>query len=158
MLNSHPMDSPDTSTAPSLPRRLTAILYDALLVLAMVAVVNATALGVLVKLTSGEQQVLAPHLVQLLTLFSIIGFFMVFWLKSGQTLGMQAWRIQLQTTKGARPRVHQCLLRCCIAVPALFFGGLGYWWSAFDPLGRRWHDWSSGTRIVVLPKQQNTKH
>jgi len=71
---------------------------------------------------------------------------------------MQAWRIQLQTTEGARPRAHQCLLRCCIAVPALLFGGLGYWWSAFDPLGRRWHDWASGTRIVVLPKQQNTKH
>jgi hypothetical protein len=49
--------------SPSLPRRLTAMLYDSLLLVALVAVVNALALGVVVWVTAGKQQVLNAHLV-----------------------------------------------------------------------------------------------
>ena len=60
------------------------MLYDALLVVALIAVVNALALGIVVRVTAGEQQVLNSHLVQLLTALSIVGFFSVFWLNGGQ--------------------------------------------------------------------------
>ena len=61
------MTEADRSHSPSLLRRLTAMLYDALLVLALVAAVNGLALGALVKVTAGEQQVLNAHLAQFLT-------------------------------------------------------------------------------------------
>ena len=70
------MTEPNRSHSPSLLRRLTAILYDALLVLALVAVVNGLALGAVVTATDGEQQVLNAHLAQLLTTLSIVLFFL----------------------------------------------------------------------------------
>lgn len=140
--------------SPSLPRRLTAILYDVLLVVALVAVVNGLALGALVQLTDGKQQVLTENLVQLLTLLSVFGFYSIFWLKSGQTLGMQAWRIKLVDFHGGRPTAGKALLRClgaCLSAACL---GLGYLWCLVDRNNRYWHDYLSGTELILLPKEE----
>ena len=140
--------------SPSLPRRLTAILYDVLLVVALVAVVNGLALGALVQLTDGKQQVLNENLVQLLTLLSVFGFYSIFWLKSGQTLGMQAWRIKLVDFQGGRPTAGKALLRClgaCLSAACL---GLGYLWCLVDRNNRYWHDYLSGTELILLPKEE----
>ena len=84
----------------------------------------------------------------------IILFFTLFWRKSGQTLGMQAWRIKLETVEGEAPSIMQCVTRCAVAVLSLGACGLGYWWSFFDSKGRRWHDIASKTRLVLVPKPQ----
>lgn len=140
--------------SPSLPRRLTAILYDVLLVVALVAVVNGLALGALVQLTNGKQQVLNENLVQLLTLLSVFGFYSIFWLKSGQTLGMQAWRIKLVDFHRGRPTAGKALLRClgaCLSAACL---GLGYLWCLVDRNNRYWHDYLSGTELILLAKDE----
>jgi uncharacterized RDD family membrane protein YckC len=146
MTATHPPNSP------SLLRRLAAMLYDALLVVALVAVVNAIALAVLVRVTSGEQQVLNAHLVQLLTTLSIVGFFSLFWIKSGQTLGMQAWRIKLVDFQGNPPSLGKAILRCCSAVLSAACLGLGYLWCLVDRHHRYWHDYLSRTEFILLPK------
>lgn len=137
---------------PSLLRRLAAMFYDTFLVIALVSVVNAFALGVVVWSTGDRQEVLAPWLVQILTTLSIVGFFTVFWLKNGQTLGMQAWRIKLVDFNGNPPTAGKAILRCLGA--ALSFGclGLGYLWCLIDRNQRCWHDYISQTELVVLPK------
>ncbi|MDG1942936.1 MAG: RDD family protein [Halioglobus sp.] len=140
--------------SPSLPRRLAAMLYDVLLVVALVAVVNGLALGALVQLTNGKQQVLNANLVQLLTLLSVFGFYSIFWLKSGQTLGMQAWRIKLVDFHGGRPKAGKALLRClgaCLSAACL---GLGYLWCIVDRNNRYWHDYLSGTELILLAKEE----
>jgi uncharacterized RDD family membrane protein YckC len=133
------------------------MVYDTFLVVALVAVVNATALAVLVRATSGEQEVLNAHLVQLLTVLSIIGFFSLFWLKSGQTLGMQAWRIQLVDFRGGPPSIGKAILRCCGAFLSAACLGLGYLWCLVDRNQRYWHDYLSRTELVLLPKESRTK-
>lgn len=143
--------------APSLLRRLTAILYDGLLVVALVAMVNALALAVLVRVTGGEQQVLSAPTVQVLTAFSIIGFFCTFWLKSGQTLGMQAWRIKLVSFQGAPPTAGQAITRCLGALLSCACLGLGYFWCLFDRNKRYWHDYLSRTELILLPKTITAK-
>jgi uncharacterized RDD family membrane protein YckC len=128
------------------------MLYDALLVVAVVAVVNAIALGIVVWVTAGEQQVIDAHLVQLLTALSIVCFFSIFWLNGGQTLGMQAWRIKLVDFQGGPPSAGKALLRClgaCLSVACL---GLGYLWCLIDHNGRYWHDYLSHTELILLPK------
>ena len=57
------MTETENTKPPSLLRRLTAILYDSLLVLALVAVVNALALGIVVKASGDDKQLLGAHLV-----------------------------------------------------------------------------------------------
>lgn len=151
-------DNPPTSfPSPSLPRRLAAMLYDGFLVVALVAVVNTVGLGVMVQVTSGEQEILPPYLVQLLTVSSIVGFFCLFWLKNGQTLGMQAWRIKLVDFQGGPPSFGKTLLRCGGALLSAACLGLGYLWCLFDRNNRYWHDYMSRTELILLPKSSRGK-
>ncbi len=142
--------------SPSLLRRLTAMLYDTLLLVALVAAVNALALGVMVRITAGEQQVLNAHLVQFLTALSVVGFFSVFWLNGGQTLGMQAWRIKLVDFQGGPPSAGMAVLRCLGAFLSAACLGLGYLWCLVDRNHRYWHDYLSGTELVLLPKAEKS--
>lgn len=152
------MQEQANNPAPSLLRRLTAMLYDSLLVIALIAVTNAVALGILVKVTGDSQELLGANLVRLLTLLSVFAFYCVFWLKSGQTLGMQAWRIKLVASDGGKLGLRHALLRCCAAIPSLAFLGLGYLWCLVDRKKRYWHDHLSGTELILLPKQDKTKN
>jgi len=147
------MIAAETNLSPSLPRRLTAMLYDALLVVAVIAVVNALALGIVVRVTAGEQQVLPAQLVQLLTALSIVGFFSVFWLNGGQTLGMQAWRIKLVDFQGRPPTAGKVLLRCLGAFLSAACLELGYLWCLIYHNSRYWHDYLSRTQLILLPKR-----
>ena len=143
----------DQFDSPSLLRRLTAMLYDALLVLALVAAVNGLALGAVVQATGGEQQVLNAHLAQILTTLSVLLFFTLFWVKNGQTLGMQTWRVKLVDFQGGRPTVSKSILRCLGAFLSAACLGLGYLWCLVDRNHRYWHDYISGTELILLPNR-----
>lgn len=139
--------------APSLLRHLTSMLYDGLLVLALIFVANAIALGVVVKLTDGQQEVLGPTLGQALFAVCLVGFFSAFWLKNGQTLGMQAWRLKLVRIDGGTPKLWQAVVRCLGAAISVGCLGLGYLWRLVDRNQRYWHDYLSGTELELLPKR-----
>jgi uncharacterized RDD family membrane protein YckC len=148
----------EQKSSPSLLRRLVAMLYDTFLVVALIGVINGLALGVVAQLTQGNQQALSPPLVQALTTLSVVGFFCIFWIKSGQTLGMQAWRIQLVDFRGNPPTPSKALARClgaCLSAACL---GLGYLWCLVDRNKRYWHDYISRTELILLPKpdKENT--
>ncbi len=134
------------------------MLYDGFLVVALVAVVNALALGVVVRMTAGETQVLDARLVQCLAALSTVGFFIIFWLNGGQTLGMQAWRIKLVDLQGHPLTAGKALLRCCGALVSAACLGLGYWWCLVDRNKRYWHDYLSGTELILLPQQDKESH
>ena len=97
---------------------------------------------------------LHPQVVQLIALSSVIAFFSWFWLRGGQTLGMQAWRIKLVGIDGQPPGIRQAMLRCLGAVVSAACFGLGYWWCIFDSRGRYWHDHLSGTDLVLVKKRE----
>jgi len=142
--------------SPSLIRRLVAILYDLLLVIALVGIVNGIALAIYVKALGSPEHVLPTAIAQLLSVASVFGFFAVFWLKSGQTLGMQAWRIKLVAFDGTKPTLTQALLRClgaCVSIACL---GIGYLWCLVDKQNRYWHDYLSSTELELLPKDSRT--
>ena len=143
---------------PALPRRLIAIVYDTLLVLPLIMLSVAIALGLygaLLKLTGGPPDTLSlnPYLVRALGFLTCVGFFSAFWLKSGQTLGMQAWRIKLvRSSDGETATAGQALLRCAGAALSVACLGLGYLWCLVDRNRRSWHDYLSGTELILLPK------
>ena len=65
-----------------------------------------------------------------------IRFFSAFWTKSGQTLGMRAWRVKLEPLPGKRLTVARCALRCLGALLSAACLGLGYLWCLVDRRGR----------------------
>ena len=150
-------DTTDQLPSPSLLRHLVSMVYDGLLVIALIFVVNGIALGATVQLSGGEQEVLNPHLGQALFVLCLVGFYSAFWLKSGQTLGMQAWRIKLVAIDGGKPTPGQALLRCAGAALSAACLGLGYLWKLVDRNNRYWHDYLSGTELVLLPKSSRDK-
>ena len=144
--------------------RLMAMLYDAMLLFALLCM--ATLLAVLVtgkldpnipeassKVMHEADPLLAGLGFQLYLVAVVIGFYCLFWRKNGQTLGMQAWRIQVQTQHGDKPGWLRCIARCLAAVISIAPGFLGYFWIWVDKENCSWHDRLTGTRVMRLPKK-----
>ncbi len=88
---------------------------------------------------------------------SLLAFYTFFWRRSGQTLGMQAWRIRLIRADGRPLDVKTCLGRAVLGVLALFLLGIGYLWIPFNKRRLALHDLATGTRVVQLPKPQKSR-
>lgn len=141
-------------------RRFAAIAYDALLLLAISISYGAiaTLANVLLQGQPPEGQKVEwgnwGLLVFVGWVLTLVLFFCYFWHKSGQTLGMRAWRMKLVGEGLASPGIKQCLVRCLIAPFSLACLGLGYLWLWFDPQKLTLHDRLSNTRVIVLPKEK----
>ncbi len=134
----------------SLPRRLAAIFYDALLLLAILFVASALWLVP----TGGEAKGGFNPLLTLFLLLISFGFFAWFWSHGGQTLGMRAWRIRLKNRNPGPFSLWQLMLRFIFSIISWLPFGLGFLWSLFDREQLTWHDRYSMTELVVLPKGQ----
>ena len=128
--------------------RLIAMFYDSLLLLSVLLI--ATALALLV--TRGTLQYHNPFFRTFLFL-TCFAFYAWFWLHGGQTLGMRAWRLQLQRLDGGAVTIWQALLRFMVAIPSLALGGLGLLWMLIDRDRLAVHDRISESMIVRLPKK-----
>lgn len=78
------------------------------------------------------------------------GYFMVSWVRVGQTIGMRAWKVKLVDDAGARIGWRVAALRFVLALVSLAMIGCGFWYALFDPEKRTWHDRMCGTRMVRL--------
>jgi uncharacterized RDD family membrane protein YckC len=135
-------------------RRLGALFYDTLLLLALFMVVTALVL----PLTRGEaitpQSAGAYEWLYRAALAAVaVLFFGYSWTRSGQTVGMAAWRLKLVRRDGTLVGWADVLRRLAAAVLALLPCGAGYLWILVDRERLAWHDRLSGTRVVVLPKR-----
>lgn len=143
---------------PSLGRRLLAIVYDSLIVLAIVLLTALAVELVSVALswsTSPSDGLQAPKYGSwyLALIYWVVGlYFGYFWRQSGQTVGMKAWRLRLQASGGFRPSWVQCLLRYLMATLSLATLGLGYLWMYSNKERRTWPDLFSNTELELLPK------
>ena len=137
--------------AAGLLRRIAALGYDALLVLALWMIVG----GVGVALNGNE---IISGALRFALLFACLAtsfaFFTKFWRDGGQTAGMRAWRIKIvnRLDNNVRVTLTQCLLRFVVAIASLGCAGLGFLWILVDRDKLSWHDRYSNTRLVVLPK------
>lgn len=145
-------------TAP-LWRRLFALIYDTFLLFGLLmgygfaCVLGVHALGVDAPHELFRQGGLASWLLFLGMLSLIVGFYSFFWLRNGQTLGMQSWRLQLETTDGAPLSFKHCLIRMAAGVLSWAALGLGFLWCLLPNQGT-WHDKLSNTRVTVHEKRK----
>jgi uncharacterized RDD family membrane protein YckC len=164
--------------APTIKRRIALNLYEMLVlfgVLAFAFLVPHLTIGVLFEVT-------APSTILMAHLYLVLAFyFMWYWTKTGQTLAMQTWRIQLVSEDGSIMKRSQALMRFAIGslwlIPAalllfiiikmnpsismggsvsiIFFSITLFLWPLSAVLDRKNRqsipDRWSGTRLVQLP-------
>jgi len=130
--------------SPGLARRLAALLYDTLQVIAVLMLVSLP--FVLLELGQGP-------FYQSALLLTTFAFFAKFWRHGGQTLGMKSWDIRIISSNGQPITLMQCLLRFMTAIPSLLFFGLGYFWMLIDKDKLTWADRYSDTRLIMTPKR-----
>jgi uncharacterized RDD family membrane protein YckC len=163
---------------PTIKRRIALNLYEILVlfgVLAFTFLVPHLTLGVLFEVT-------APSAILMAHVYLVLAFyFMWYWTKTGQTLAMQTWRIQLVSEDGSIMKRSQALMRFAIgslwlipaalllfinikmnpyasmggAVSIIFFSITLFLWPLSAILDRKNRqsipDRWSGTRLVQLP-------
>jgi len=134
-------------------RRLAAMVYDGLLVLALLMIVTACFL----PFTGGEA--VRWQTFPLLTLLywpvlagAVVVYFGMPWTERGQTLGMTSWRIRVQRDDGYLLTWRDVVVRLGASVLSWVPAGLGWVWLLFDRERRTWHDRLSRSRVVLLPK------
>jgi uncharacterized RDD family membrane protein YckC len=132
--------------SPGFSRRMACILYEALLLTAVLFF----AVLPYAMLTRGTDDYWVRPLLQLWLLVVAGVYFVVFWVRGGQTLAMKTWGIRLIGDKGQEPGIRQALVRYLFALTGLMAGGFGLLWALWDRDGLFLHDRLSGTRLVSV--------
>lgn len=129
-----------------LTRRLAAMVYDLLLVLALLFLFGFIG----VAISGGEAN--ESQLFKLSVWVVPFIFYSYFWRKSGQSLGMLAWRLRIQTHQGTPISQLQVFLRLIAALVSWACLGLGYWWVLLDKQKRSWPDILSNSQTLLITK------
>lgn len=129
---------------PTLTRRLAAMLYEVLILLALWIVAGFPFVG----LTQGLDPAWMKPLFRLYLLLITGLYFTWFWRHGGQTLPMKTWRIRLVSAEGGPVSRRQACLRYGAALLGVPFFGIGLWWAWFDSERQFLHDRLAGTRLV----------
>jgi len=154
-------------------RRLAALLYDVLLVIAVLFI---AALPLPLVEESVRTLWWARTLEQLYLVTTWFLFFGWFWTHGGQTVGMKAWHIELLRVNGSKPSWRDALIRFVVSFGSFWlllvlFGleilsgkitfilggivfGLAFLWILIDRKGCAWHDHLSRTRLVMVTPQK----
>ena len=131
----------------TLRRRLASMLYDGML---MVAVLIVT---FLVPQTGYSMSVghTAPGWAYFANIFLVLGGYFVWcWRRGGQTLAMKTWHLKLEDAiHGGQIPVGRAWLRYSLCWPSLLFFGVGLFWVYFDSDGQFLHDRLAGTRVAI---------
>ncbi|GLT20454.1 RDD family protein [Vibrio zhanjiangensis] len=147
-----------------LMRRLGALFYDGLIVIAIEMMAAGIVIAILHALIALGVFNVAPYVdvSDFLTMHPIWGpiytfylaavwiyFFVFFWTKAGQTLGMRAWKLQIRNSDGSAISTRQALIR--IATSCF---GLANLTVPIDPKKRGFHDIWAKTQVIVLNQAQ----
>lgn len=132
----------------SLIKRTIACLYEALALIAIWLLCTFIFL-----LVFGDADTVFKRLTLQFFLWVLTGlYFVLCWVKTGQTLAMQAWKIQLVDAKHECLSIKQALLRYALATISLSVFGVGFLWALVDKKHLFLHDRLLKTRLVQLTK------
>ncbi|RJG51524.1 RDD family protein [Motilimonas pumila] len=143
-------------------RRFGALIYDALLVMALMllaggvgALVAALLLNFNLISIAGYPDMaayLSQNMLYQIWIWSVfVGFYAFFWSKAGQTLGMRAWKLRVQNEDGTNINKTQAVIRLFTAI-----FGLGNFFVLINkPKGRSFQDHWADCEVVLLSKELN---
>jgi uncharacterized RDD family membrane protein YckC len=140
-----------SGTSAGFGRRVAALVYDAFLLAALLMIFTGGALffthgAAVVPATAGAW----VYVYRAGLLLVIAGYYALNWLRSGQTLGMRAWRIRTVSASGDPVTWQAAILRIGFGFLAWAPAALGVLWLYLDPQHLALHDRLSKTRVVRL--------
>jgi uncharacterized RDD family membrane protein YckC len=146
---------PDQDGKPAgLLRRLAAILYDCLLIIALMFLVTLP----FIAARDGEPVEVGENLIyQLCLVVLIYVYFVAYWVFKGRTLGMQSWGLRVALPDGQLPGYKSATLRFVTALVSWLPAGLGFLWQLWDKETMTWHDRLSGSRLTYYPKTKEKR-
>jgi len=138
--------APDDGALPAtLARRALALIYEALL---LTAVVFLGSLPFVMFVNIADHGIV--RMLFQLYLVALTGLYFAWqWRRSGQTLAMKTWHMRLVTRTGAPLAWGQALKRFAFALPGTLLFGAGFLWALVDREGQFLHDRLAGTKIVI---------
>jgi len=132
---------------PSLWRRLLALVYDLVVIIALLFVAGFAAL----LFTGGKAVPSGNHWFQLWLLLVLVGYFAVAWRYGGQTMGMRSWRLRLVSADGG-PMRWKTIARRLLTGALLGLPLIGYLGCLHQSQRQSWQDSLGGTLTVLLSK------
>lgn len=129
------------------------MLYDAFLVAALLIIFTFAALAftgghAIMRDTAGSWYVLY----RAGELGVVAAYAILNWVRSGQTLGMRAWRLRAVSESGRPLNLRSATLRFVFGIFAWAPAGLGVLWLYVDPERLALQDRLSNTRVVRLAR------
>jgi len=128
----------------SLLKRFAAGIYEAISLVAIWLLCTA----IFVWLFGSVNTVLARHGLQILLWVITGAYFIVCWVKTGQTLAAQAWKIKLVNLQNQPLNISQAALRYGLATLSIACFGLGFLWALIDKEHLFLHDRVLKTRFI----------
>jgi uncharacterized RDD family membrane protein YckC len=139
-MNSTNVISPESRPRAGLLRRLLTMVYDLLLLLALLFTVTALENFVLNHGNAiGHSNPFYWLYVSSLVLM-IFFYYGWFWTHGGQTLGMKTWKIKLCAKDGKPLSWKQAAIYFLVALLSWTVLGIGFLWSLFNENQATWHD------------------
>ncbi len=141
-----------SGTSAGFGRRLASLVYDALLLAALLMVYTLVIVLIHGGAVTEESGRLRWWAFRTGALLVIGAYYVINWTRSGQTLGMRAWRLRAVTDTGKPLELGRAILRFLWALAAWAPAGLGVLWLYVDPARLAVHDRLSRTRVVLLSR------
>jgi uncharacterized RDD family membrane protein YckC len=131
-----------------LPRRLVSLIYEALLLAAVLL-----AAGLIFTLLFGDARTGPLRYLLQAYLATVSGVYFAWqWQQGGQTLPMKTWKMRVEMADGAPLTLRIAAIRYVLALAGLLCLGLGFLWALADRDRQFLHDRLAGTRIVMSDK------
>jgi uncharacterized RDD family membrane protein YckC len=133
-------------------RRFAALIYDGFLLAALLMTYTGVILIFTRRAVLPETYGEWVYLYRAGLLAVIAAYYVLNWIRSGQTLGMRAWRLRAVSGAGSPLNTTSALLRFLCGFLAWPPAALGVLWLYFDPDHLAIHDRLSRTRVVRLER------
>lgn len=122
--------------APSLFKLGACLMYELLTIVAIIFV--STGLFLII---AGDASHGVKRLFLQLFLWLVVGaYFIRCWIKTGQTLAMQAWKLRLIDEQSQLLTMQQAIVRYLLASLSMAFFGMGFLWAIVDKKKQFLHD------------------
>jgi uncharacterized RDD family membrane protein YckC len=142
-----PAPATSSSVRASFGRRLGAIVYDLLLV---TAIVIFAAVPFVLITGDTSKNFWTRSALQLYLLAVIFLYYGWFWTHGGQTLGLLTWKLRLVAQDGGKVTWRLAMRRFAAGMLSCASFGIGLLWALVDRDKLAWHDRLSRTRLIQV--------
>ena len=140
------MNTLPNSNPVSLPRRVLVIIYDSIL---LAAVLIFTSLPIIIPFKITIEHTFYPLYIIYIYFIAFI-FFAWNWTHGGQTLGLKTWKIKLIADSGKNVTWKQSFLRYIGSLICWLSCGIGFLWCYTNKDRLAWNDIISKTRLTKI--------